>query len=913
MEERDTSVINQFLSVGDSADTLRLFSRGVGTPGCWVLGCWAARIARDYIKTTSVLKNWGITGGEPLHAVMVNDALAKLLIRDCLLQHGAGVAYYEKQGGTYQCVQQGTPGNVSDFEATLFEFGESEVQLASSGAILLTLVPGETVALRVGFAVLNTTLRSISVAEFTDALQLVNLDSVISQHNLRELYIPSPFVSSEMETSVRRLCERCNISIQTLPKKLFSADSVNFQRKLSEILRVPEEKMSLVEQPLAAAALSALLTHQKLDDETDLGAFRLRLVIPSNFLKLDAAAIYALHLLPQGGRSSSEFSDKSLLPTTIFGWLNRCATGMGSRLMRQWLLQPLRDVDAINDRLSMVELFLESPVVRDSLISQVLRRCNDMDRLNRRLQRQRLSLKELFTVLNFVTSVTTAVRVLKMYTGRYSKLLSDEFLTPLEEASESMSNLKLLVESTVDIREKEVRIKPEFDDDLQELDALQSQIFSSIQKEHSAVMRKYGWNEKQLKCEQHPTYGYVFRVSRKDDQQVRDHKELITINTSKDGVRFTSEKLAAQNDSFRAVSKSYTQRQQAIQSKLVETAATYLPVLDMAKELMAQLDVFAAWAVVVKDSKGLMVRPVIRPPRSAAGAAEDQDELLSLTSVRHPLVELREPHFQPNSVKLQSSSQNTYLITGPNMGGKSTLMRSVGVAVVMAQSGCFVCADAAEITVRDAVMCRVGATDHMSQGVSTFMVEMLESAAILSTATSESLVIVDELGRGTSTYDGFGLAWAIAEHLSVVVRCQTLFSTHFHEMTDMEQSIPTVQNMHFGAILRTNTTSEEEQLSLTFTYKLEPGPCERSYGVHVAALAKLPSEVVEEARQKAEELENFGGKVTERWKNTTISDEVRRRVESFVQRIQGCDGEEARQRLKAEILQDTEISKLLLD
>ena len=168
------------------------------------------------------------------------------------------------------------------------------------------------------------------------------------------------------------------------------------------------------------------------------------------------------------------------------------------------------------------------------------------------------------------------------------------------------------------------------------------------------------------------------------------------------------------------------------------------------------------------------------------------------------------------------------------MGGKSTFMRSIGIVVLLAQAGCFVPAEYAELTVKDGVMCRVGSTDYMSQGVSTFMVEMVESSAILSNATNNTLVIVDELGRGTSTYDGFGLAWAIAHHLAVAVRCSLLFSTHFHEMTALASNYSNIRNMHFAA------EPEEGGTKLRFTYKLQPGACGRSYGIYVAELANLP-------------------------------------------------------------------------
>jgi DNA mismatch repair protein MSH2 len=919
MEDRDVNLITFFNSLGDTADVFRLFGRGGNGVGFIVLGCWATRVAQQYIKSSAVVKNWG-SSTSPLHAVVVNEALSREIIRDCLLHQSTVVEAYEKTGTSYKCVQYGTPGNIGDFEATLFEFGDAEIQLLSCGALHVTPAPGGQV--HVGLAVLNNTLRTFFVAEFDDVHQLVNLDSHVAQFNLRELLVLPNTFSPEFEAAFKRLCDRANVTVTTIPSKSSQRSSTSMdsvQRRVSNFLRVPEERMLLCELPQATAALGTLLDHVKLSSETveenggeenssSTGSFVLKQIVSSAFLKLDASAVHALNLVAQGQPEAT----RGRVPTTIYAWLNRCATGMGSRLMRQWLLQPLRDAEAIADRHALLEAMVESPLVRDALIHQVLRRCSDMDRLNRKLQRRNISLKELSSYVNFVASVASAVQCLKMYSGQHARLVNSELITPLEELSHHLSNFKILVEYSVDTADRETRIKPEFDDELNLLEEQRLVVSKNIDKEYLSSMRKYGWNDKQLKCEIHPSYGYVFRVSRKDDQQVRDCKELTTVNTAKDGVRFMSEKLSALNHQYRSVNKAYDARQQNLKKTLVETAASYLPVLDDSKELIAQIDVFVAWALVVKDSPRPMVRPTMRGSIPVGIAADEESSskkcsLLHMVGVRHPLVELRQPDYVGNAVRLAEDS-NAYIITGPNMGGKSTYMRSVAVAVVMAQAGCFVAAEHADIAVRDAIMCRVGATDHLSQGVSTFMVEMLESAAILSSASKNSLVIVDELGRGTSTYDGFGLAWAIADYVSNVLQSTLLFSTHFHEMTDLESVSPNIRNMHFGAQLSASN-------GLRFTYQLEPGPCERSYGIHVAELAKLPTEVVIEAKRKADELESFAGE-TEQWRRASLSQDVQSRVKAYVAKMNSvCDADadpSAVSSLRDEILADHDVASLLM-
>ncbi|CAM40570.1 putative DNA mismatch repair protein [Leishmania braziliensis MHOM/BR/75/M2904] len=934
-DERDGSVVQAFLALGeDTSKHFRMFSRG-SNPGCYVLGWWATFVAKEYIKSTAVLKQWpagGSSSSGTIDVVVVNDALCKEVIRDCLLRRGVSVEYYEREtpGGPYVCRQRGSPGNITDFEASLFEFEETEIQLLASGSLVFGAK--QDTQPKIGFAALNNTLRQLSFAEYTDTPQLTSLDALVAQTNLKELLlcVMSPTASAGGEanlddddriTAVRRICERCGVQlsvrtlreVQQLQTREASAKGIE---ALAEILRVPEERLPLELCPIARHAVENILSRIDVMDSSNQRAFYLRRIVPSTYVKLDSAAIEALNLV------SKKPEPRGSLPTSVFSWLNRCHTGMGARAMRQWLLQPLRCVDDINQRLTMVELFVENPILRDMFTAQVLKRCGDMDRLNRKLQRRSLALKETQAFLEFVAVVPAALQTLSTYTGPQSKLLKDEFIAPMEDINEHMKNLKTLIEATVDFSDRNaVRMNATFDDELQDLHEQLTATQRQIEKEYNHVLSKYGWNEKQLKYEYHGTYGYVFRVSRKEDRQLRSAKELITLSTSKDGVRFVSEKMAVLSEQYRRVSADYETRQMDLKRKLVDTIASYLPVLDDAKELIATLDVYVAWALVVRDCPRPMVRPVLREApepvtlvkqEGAVVRSADSAPLLSFKGLRHPLVELRLPGYKANSLHLTTHT-NGLLITGPNMGGKSTYMRSVGVAVVLAQAGCFVPADAAEVQVRDAVMCRVGATDHLAQGVSTFMVEMLESAAIISGATSETLAIVDELGRGTSTYDGFGLAWAIAQDVAARVRATLLFSSHFHELTQLPQQCGALQNVHFGAEV------DEAAGTLRFSYTLQPGPCGRSYGLYVASLAHLPESVIECAKVKAAEWETFEKEDVAKCSAGATPDEaIARKVSAYAKRIRALEQQgssdnhdKAAKQLRLEIQQDADVRPYL--
>lgn len=938
-EERDNGVLSTFLSQPDSKNCFRFFSRSGGNTGVYVLGWWATCIAMEFIKSEAVIKTWSETssssprnsGGisspsstashsnnnNTVPVIVLNDTICKEVIADCLLRRGTSVEFYDKNiRGDYECVQRGTPGNITDFEATLFEQEQqSEVQLMTSGALVFGGAPADGM-IRLGLATLNTTLRHISVAEYRDVVQLVDLDVLLAQLNVKELSLTlsksavgerastthikneeaeEEAVDSAMKEpvqAVRRLCDRLRIrlTIHNGYKEL-QAPPLPADVALKDLLRVPEERMYLMDSPLGSKACALLLSTVDLLDPHNHRAFYLRHVMPSTFMKLDSAALEALHMF-------SERPDaKGMAPTSVYSWLSRgVTTGMGGRVMRQWLLQPLRHSVDIIQRQSMVQLLLDNTPLRDALVSEVLRKCGgDMDRLNRKLMRRRATLKDLRKVLQFVDVLPTCVRVLRLASNpeghRFSKVVMDEYTAPLEEIMEHTSNLRTLIESSVDFASDAVlpRINPAFDDALQDVHERLMIIQQATEKEYQLLARRYSWAEKgKIKLEYHSTYGYVFRLPGKENRELRASKDLIFLSTAKDGVRFVSENLAALSSQYKSVSDEYDRRQETLKQKLIDTVASYLPLLDDAKEILAALDVFVAWATLVKESPNTMVCPTVYdPPSSSASSPPSQSPmttvklegrgddtslafqqhqnsyaleskalngtaapLLHFHQLRHPLVELRQANFHPNSIHL-SQEHNGMVITGPNMGGKSTFMRSVGVAVVLAQIGFFVPAEAAELTVRDAVMCRVGATDHLSQGVSTFMVEMLESSAILSQATPQTLAIVDELGRGTSTYDGFGLAWAIAKAIGCDIGANLLFSTHFHEMTELPSMYPQLQNFHFGADVN------EKAGTLRFLYQLEPGPCGQSYGLYVAALAHMPEEVIENAKRKALALETF--------------------------------------------------------
>jgi DNA mismatch repair protein MSH2 len=308
------------------------------------------------------------------------------------------------------------------------------------------------------------------------------------------------------------------------------------------------------------------------------------------------------------------------------------------------------------------------------------------------------------------------------------------------------------------------------------------------------------------------------------------------------GVHFTSATLTELSDQYTDLEARYSEKQQAIVSQAIEVAHSYTSVVEMAAAILSELDVLVGFAFLAAYAPG---GSYVRPSMTPAGSG-----VLCLKDARHPCIEmLDDVQFIPNNYNFEKGKSHFQIITGPNMGGKSTYIRQLGAICAMAQIGSFVPCSEATIPVLDCILARVGAGDAQLRGISTFMAEMLEASAILHTATDKSLVIIDELGRGTSTYDGFGLAWAIAEKLARDTRSLCVFATHFHELTAMDQEGIGVTNKHVSA--HTSDTS------ITMLYEVQDGPCLRSFGVHVAELARFPKSVIEDAKRTVQELEDF--------------------------------------------------------
>ena len=508
--------------------------------------------------------------------------------------------------------------------------------------------------------------------------------------------------------------------------------------------------------------------------------------------------------------------------------LDRTVTPMGSRLLSDWLSSPLTDVSAINDRLDAVEELLRDPSLMEDLRER-LRAVYDIERLLARVITGRASPRD----LSFVARTLAGLPALKAkLTARKSAVLT-QLEGELDLCPEIRHKLESALADECPLNARDGNfIRSGFRSDLdvlRDLGAGGKQWIARYQAEEIARTGipnlKVGFNK---------VFGYYLEITNSHGHKIPE--SYIRKQTVKNAERFITPELKEYEEKILSADEKSKELEYQLFVELRDAVAGCARRLQQSARELAQLDVLVGLAQLARD-RGYCRPKILNEP------------VLRIVDGRHPVLDLKLPHgvFVPNDATAGPEDGLILLITGPNMAGKSTYIRQVALITLMAQMGCFVPAKEAAIGVADRIFARVGASDELSRGQSTFMVEMTETARILNTATQYSLVILDEIGRGTSTYDGVSLAWAIVEHMHDRIGCRTFFATHYHELADLAQSLPAVRNL--------NVAVREWEDQVVFLHKIVEGAADKSYGIHVARLAGVPKQVNERAKQILAQLE----------------------------------------------------------
>jgi len=514
-------------------------------------------------------------------------------------------------------------------------------------------------------------------------------------------------------------------------------------------------------------------------------------------------------------------------PTTLLAALDVTVTGMAARLLRSWILRPLIDRDAIEARLGGVAHLLQQTVVRGE-IRKELRGIVDLERLTSRITLGLASPRELLALRKSLVQVP----VLKNFVMPPPAGGSD-LLRRLHDEIDELADVREILEAAIADEPPALATEPGIIrsgfhaelDELRNLSQHSKQIIASMEERE-----RKRTNIASLKIRFNHVFGYYIEISKPNLHNApADYERKQTLVNAE---RFTSPELKEYERKILAADERILEIERQLFIDLRAGVAAKAARLRKTAGAIAQLDVLSAFAKLAAD------RGYTRPEFTSTG------ELL-IVAGRHPVIEellrQRGERFVPNDLFFEPARQQLLLITGPNMGGKSTYLRQAALIVLMAQIGCFVPARQAKLPIIDRIFTRIGASDNLARGRSTFLVEMSEVAAILNHATPASLVLLDEVGRGTATFDGLSIAWAVVEHLQKHTRARTLFATHYHELTELADLLPGVKNVHVSV--------KETPNEIIFLRRVEPGSADKSYGIEVARLAGLPRSVIERARE----------------------------------------------------------------
>lgn len=494
---------------------------------------------------------------------------------------------------------------------------------------------------------------------------------------------------------------------------------------------IPEMKLELAMGSVAAG----LKYLEVINEESNMGQFSVKSLNLHRFVHLDAAAVHALNLFPPPDVNyrSSLYKWQSVL-----GVLDRCKTNQGRRLLNQWLKQPLRNLEMIRERQDIVESFVESQEVRVAFQKEHLNSIPDVLMLNNKLTRRRANLQDVFKVYQIVLRLPEILRILKeMENSVVKSVLYDAF----GDIYTDLQKYEQMVDEVLDLKSVErgeYLIKSSFNEKLtdlkEEMDSIESRMKKELRKCSQLAHLEV---DSTIRLDYVAHLGYHFRSTRKEESKLRPHDIFHTIDTARGGIRYTTETLKKLNGDYTSLKEKYEDQQKDIVQDIVKVASGYsLPLMNL-NHSIAMLDVFVSLADVENNSPGEYVRPKMYP---------ESERILSLKTLRHPCLECQDDiQYIPNDIDMKGNDTNMCIITGANISGKSTYIRSIGVAVLLAHIGSFVPCAEAHISIVDSILARVGANDNIQKGLSTFMVEMVETSSILQTATKNSLVIIDEV------------------------------------------------------------------------------------------------------------------------------------------------------------------------
>lgn len=674
----------------------------------------------------------------------------------------------------------------------------------------------------VGFAYIDVTTADFFATHWQQSEMDEHFAKELGRAHPRELLLPNSL--RDCRAVQESLAQFGAIAVSYYPDWNFDA-ALSYRRLTEQFKTVNLRSFMLTEHSPEVAPAGFLLDYlQKTVSTTAPHVSGIKVYKDSDYVVLDDASRRNLEILANLRDGSAQY--------TLLECVSHTQTAMGKRLLRQWLLYPLTDETRIAARQDHVELFVKNRRLLDA-VRETFASVLDIERLAGRIAMERAHAKDVQALCASLESWVAVRRLLENY--HFTSL-------PVEPAERIIALIKnaILDDPSTVLTEGRI-IRPGWSAELDH--------FRDVQQNFNRILASYTEEEKErtgivnLRIKNSNTSGYYIEITKGKLSKVPDH--FILRRSLLNAERYTTARLQELEHDLQEADANIVQLEHDLFIEIRRTLAADVPYLLQASHEIAYADVTAGFARAAVLYR--WVRPLV-----------DDGTDFSVVAGRHPVVEMHLPQgeFVPNDIAVASSADRDAecktsfdLITGPNMAGKSTYLRQNALIALLAQTGSFVPADRAHIGMVDRIFCRVGASDNLARGESTFLVEMTETAHILRSATEKSLVIMDEVGRGTSTEDGLSIAWAVSEYLLNTVRCKTLFATHYHELTRME---------HPALKLSCMAVSEQGD-SVVFLRKVRAGASENSYGIHVARLAGIPQSVIARAKQILERLQTIAG------------------------------------------------------
>ena len=673
-----------------------------------------------------------------------------------------------------------------------------------------------------GISICDISTGEFYSAEIKDNYNFPMLLDEIARYSPSELVINS--MMADCSEEINKIKERFeNVYITKFNDKFFNTEINNLDLRFTIVDNNGNKIEDVPSKELAVASINALIEYIEETQKTSLDHInKITVYNISKYMALDVNSRRNLEI-------TEKMRDKSKKGTLLWV-LDKTSTSMGGRLLRRWLSDPLIDVLEINKRLNAVKELKDDIILRGDIIDN-LKKVYDIERLAGKMAYGNANARDMVTLKNSLTKLPEVKSILSN--------CKSELLVKLYENLDELQDIHELIEkSIVDDPPMTVKdggiIKLGYDEEIDKLKTAQTEGKNWLVQLEADEKEKTGI--KNLKVGFNKVFGYYLEVTKSYLNQVPDR--FIRKQTLTNAERYITEELKNLENQILGSEERVINLEYNAFVEIRNEISKNITRLQKTSEVISALDVISSFAKVAEDMNYCM------PEINSQGT-------IDIKNGRHPVIEkiLGEGSFVENDTYLNKEENRLAIITGPNMAGKSTYMRQVALITLMAQCGSFVPASEAKIGVVDKIFTRVGASDDLSMGQSTFMVEMMEVATILKEATQNSLVILDEIGRGTSTYDGLSIAWAVAEYIADKEKCgaKTLFATHYHELTELEDKLDGIKNYSIAV--------KEKGEDIIFLRKIVKGGTDESYGIHVAKLAGVPKVVTSKANEILRSLE----------------------------------------------------------